>query len=149
VEGRDFARRRGVTGATITSDPSDRARSTCLSVLKAAAPGVLRCGMPRSVAARWLGLVALTVAGFSWGTLLRSSPARALDGGDDCYRIEWAEFVEIRRLDGPGGTSQLGLWRERAALEGEGGGVSALLIFLNSPSEGGVLTLEIQAEARP
>jgi hypothetical protein len=142
--------RRGVTGdgAAITSDPLD-----LLSVLRAAAPGVLRCRrstmMPRSVAARWLVLVALTVAGFSCGTLLRSSPARALDGGDDCYRIEWAEFVEIRRLDGPGGHSQLGLWRERAALEGEGGGVSALLIFLNSPSEGGVLTLEVEAGARP
>jgi hypothetical protein len=102
--------------------------------------------MPTSIVARGLIWAALIIAGFAWGTLLRSNPAHALDGGDDCYRTEWGEFVEIRRLDGPGTTSQQSLWREHAVLEGEGGGVSALLVFLNSPSEGGVLTLEIGPE---
>lgn len=104
---------------------------------------------PASVAVRWLVLGALTIAGFSWGTLLRSRPAHALDGGDDCYRTQWGEFVEIRRLSGPGETWQTGLWRARAALEGEGGGADALLVFINSPADSGVLTLEIEPETRP
>jgi len=105
--------------------------------------------MSTSFATKWLVWVMLIIVGFSWGTLLRSSPAHALDGGDDCYRTEWGELVEIRQLDGPGGNSQQSTWRKHAVLQGEGGGVSALLVFLNSPSEGGVLRLEVEPEAQP
>jgi hypothetical protein len=94
-------------------------------------------------------LVALMIAGFSAGRLLRSSPAHALDGGDECYRTQWGELVEVRRRDRPNDNSQQSLWRKHAALQGEGGGVSALLVFLDSPAEGGALRLEVRPEARP
>ena len=106
--------------------------------------------MSASVIREQRGLLSLIVAGLLFGVGFRAGEAAALDGGEGrCEKTEYAEFVEVARVEGTGDPALQTFWRRRAGLtvNSDGGVLTMDLAVYNTSvdSEDDILILEEDA----